>query len=249
MLLSASVDVFHCFVHSSTSLTFVLLPNTVMFSQVTRFANGVQAWCGETAQGGQFVIPFLATVSSSPPGYVREEYDHPLLTPAGVGPGFEPRREAGTTVDVLDLVRVEEALAVLHEEEDIADAMAGKPPRERNPPKLNAGGATSTVPEGTATTTPREVGGGPAPGHEDADIQTARATAGHDKTGLGSDELVAGARKTKRGLRDVLAVYKHRGAQLVLAQSRKRHPFRQEGVFCRADRGEWAGQVKSTDAS
>ncbi|CAN0545917.1 unnamed protein product, partial [Ectocarpus sp. 8 AP-2014] len=44
-------------------------------------------------------------------------------------------------------------------------------------------------------------------------------------------------------MRDVLAVYRHRGAQLVLEQSRKRHPFRQDGVFCRQDRGEWAGQV------
>jgi len=48
----------------------------------------------------------------------------------------------------------------------------------------------------------------------------------------------------KRRTRDVLAVYRHRGAQLVLQQTRRRHPFRMDGVFCRQDRGEWAGQVK-----
>ena len=60
------------------------------------------------------------------------------------------------------------------------------------------------------------------------------------------DEVVVTSKgKKRRGqeTRNVLAVYKHRGAQLILAQTRALHPFRREGVFCRADRGEWAGQV------
>eukprot|EP00903_Cladosiphon_okamuranus_P008959 g8573.t1 len=75
-------------------------------------------------------------------------------------------------------------------------------------------------------------------------VATGRAvTAGSGQATHAAAPAAVGAAGKGRGMRDVMAVYRHRGAQLVLEQSRKRHPFRMDGVFCRQDRGEWSGQV------
>lgn len=162
-----------------------------------------------------------------------------------MGPGFEPRAEAGTAVEILDERRVEAALATLHEEQDIADAMAGLPPRKRvNLAKNTLGirmgdGSSGKRSEGTDNVPPR--GAGEAAAFTDGiDTKGPQAVNPQDNSARDCDQNGKGGR-----VREVLAVYKHRGAQLVLAQSRNKHPFRAEGVFCRPDRGEWAGQVTS----
>lgn len=165
------------------------------------------------------------------------------LEPTGVGPGFKSRQEMGVTVEVLDETRIHAALVMLHQEQDISDAMAGKPPRERRKRGVSSGSASTisksvddcgvvlgqTVPRTPKFPIAGDRGGG-GKGMEDS---VGGSVGASEDQGRGKRERT----------RDVLAVYKHRGAQLVLAQTRKRHPFRQEGVFCRADRGEWAGQV------
>lgn len=247
--------------HSTyTSLTPMLHPQP---PQVTRFSNGVQEWYGETAKGGCFIFPFSPAVNNNNSVLLCRQQ----RVPEGVGPGFPPRQETGTSVEVLDMKRVEAALATLHEEEDIADAMSGKPPRERRrlPPATAAaaaeqgGGQREGVePSSTAASGKRAERAGSASvarscGGEDGESATASETRGAQTVtaaGIAADEhnqasgsATVAVTGRKRRVRDVLAVYRHRGAQLVLEQSRKRHPFRQEGVFCRQDRGEWAGQV------
>lgn len=172
---------------------------------------------------------------------------------------------------MLDLKRVEAALAILHEEEDIADAMSGKPPRDRRnqhqPPTKRGGtqgqevGVTVAGPpaggvDGRAecnSTAPAGVGPGGMNETREAQAVTAgrAASVGSGKAtdaagAAAAAAAAAGVTSKGRKMRDVMAVYRHRGAQLVLEQSRKRHPFRMEGVFCRQDRGEWAGQVTFT---
>ncbi|CAM9717536.1 unnamed protein product, partial [Ectocarpus sp. 13 AM-2016] len=229
-------------------------------TKVTRFSNGVQEWYGETAKGVCVIFPFSPVINDNNLSLSRQQ-----RVAEGVGPGFPPRQETGTSVEVLDMKRIEAALATLHEEEDIADAMSGKPPRQRRrlPPATAAAAAEqgsgqgeSVGPSSTAACgrRPERTGTGSASvaasyGGEDGGSATANETrgaqtvtgAGIPTQALGSGTV--GATSRKRRMRDVLAVYRHRGAQLVLEQSRKRHPFRQDGVFCRQDRGEWAGQV------
>lgn len=205
--------------------------------QATRFANDVQEWRGETAKAGRFIFPFCV-----PPEAVQTSLP---IAPQGVGPGFEPRIEAGTAVEFLDERRVEAALATLHEEQDIADAMAGLPPRERvNLSKSTPGtrmgdGSSCKRSEGTGNALSRGAGG-TAFADEIALTKGPRAVDPEHNSARDRDQKGKGDRA-----REVLAVYKHRGAQLVLAQSRNKHPFRAEGVFCRPDSGEWAGQVIS----
>lgn len=202
--------------------------------QVTRFSNGVQEWSGDTAKEGRFIVPFQ-------PIYPRPGPKSPsTIAPKGLGPGFDARQEVGAKIEILDVERVKTVLEMLRQEQDIADAMAGKPPRQRKKnAKTGAGGASNSVasPAGRKEhRTDRSLGdceGGNLrfPNEQHAnDIPMSAGT-------------LSGKKSRTRG---VLAVYKHRGAQLVLAQTRKRHPFKQEGVFCRADRGEWAGQVIAT---
>lgn len=243
----------------------------------------MQEWCGEAAKGGRFIIPFApafgeTTRSHQEPRNSGRRQQQQLLVAEGVGPGFPPRQEVGVSVEVLDLGRVETALAILHEEQDIADAMSGKPPRQRPKHQLlprvadgggvgrgtrrGAGSSASEVPgcdsSATATTVPgraeksaganhsvssagtRSAGGSGARG-----VQATPAAAAGDENGHAAGAAVGANMGRGRRMRDVLAVYRHRGAQLVLEQSRKRHPFRMSGVFCRQDRGEWAGQVGS----
>lgn len=218
----------------------------------------MQEWYGETAKGGCFIFPFSPAVINNN----SLSLSHHQRVPEGVGPGFPPRQESGTSVDVLDMNRVEAALATLHEEEDIADAMSGKPPRERRrvPPAAAAAGQGGGQGGGVETSRSgerSELTGGASivesPGGEDGGSVTASETRGAqtvtaariaaNENNQASGSATVGATGKKRRMRDVLAVYRHRGAQLVLEQSRKRHPFRQDGVFCRQDRGEWAGQV------
>lgn len=188
---------------------------------------------------------------------------------AGVPPefGLVPRQDTGTVVETLNLRRVEDALATLVEEQDIADAMAGKPPRERHhhpwikDNDRNAG--YSGNPDSGSNYNSNRALIAAAPGGVESEASEAGVTLGHSattkglqKTGrnsvaemgdFGPDGLNTGEMKingrNKKKMRDVFAVYKHRGAQLVLAQSRNKHPFRVDGMFCRPDRGEWAGQV------
>ncbi|CAM9852836.1 unnamed protein product [Scytosiphon promiscuus] len=246
-------------------------------TKVTRFSNGVQEWCGEAAMGGRFIIPFAQAFNSNsnnqqePRNTARHQQ---LLTAAGVGPGFPPRQEAGESLEVLDLERVEVALAILHEEQDIADAMSGKPPRRRPKHQLSSqaanGGGISGGAKGrgdiaardiaycdsaTAATVPvgvdqrADANRGMSPSITSAGMSGTRAAeATRAKAAGDGTENTTGAASGRglvrgRRMRDVLAVYRHRGAQLVLEQRRKRHPFRMDGVFCRQDRGEWAGQV------
>lgn len=215
--------------------------------KVTSFSNGVQEWCGKTAQGGHFFFPIQPTISTFTRANNFQHNHHPRLVRARKSAGFEPRYEVGTSVDVLDLNRVEDALATLHQEEDIADAMAGRAPQKRSKTWISGkrksidgsrpGSATTIVygPDVTNTTP------GSTPGYKSIAIQAASKI---EKENLGISGAM-GVKKEgkKQKARNVLAAYKHRGAQLVLAQIRKQHPFRVEGVFCRPDKGEWAGQV------
>lgn len=221
---------------------------------MTRFSNGVQEWRGSTSKGGRFVVPYRPTASilSSKPLTAPAHGNNPeLVLAAGALPEeFGGRwQDAGTVVETLDLARVEDALATLVEEQDIADAMAGKPPRERH--HRNASHSGNPI----SNRAPIAV----APGvvesaNSEANTATSAATKGlllqagdmAEREDLRPDGLLDGetnesGRKTTK--RDVNAVYKHRGAQLVLAQSRNKHPYRVDGMFCRPDRGEWAGQV------
>lgn len=232
----------------------------------------MQEWCGQTASDGRFVIPFHAADNAITATTSFGGCNSPLFVAAGAGPGVGPRESIGTAIEMLDIKRVEDALAILHEEEDIADAMAGRPPRERkggasgvmrpdsydhddsnvegstaserNGPEAPAGAGTRVL-EGDA------VGAGavPTPPSVDRTENTNNIGGSLDLDSPDQTEQRGAApnqreqsRKRWR-IRDVLAVYRHRGAQLVLAQRRKRHPFRMDGVFCRPDRGEWAGQV------
>lgn len=172
----------------------------------------------------------------------------------------------GTCVEVLDMKRVEAALAILHEEEDIADAMSGNPPRgRRNQRQLSTKRGVSlgqhvdiaivgTPPadgvDGRArSNSSAPAGVGPGGMNESREALAGAAeravTAGSGQAmhAAAAAATAVGAASKARKMRDVMAVYRHRGAQLVLEQSRKRHPFRMDGVFCRQDRGEWAGQV------
>lgn len=140
--------------------------------------------------------------------------------------------------------RVKTALQTLHEEQDIADAMAGNPLRQR---KL---GAKAVLGGGSNSVASREGGKEHRTERRLRDGTDRSISVEHREDGSMSVEhpedrsMSAGTLSRKQSrTRDVLAVYKHRGAQLVLAQTRKRHPFKHEGVFCRADRGEWASQV------
>lgn len=189
-----------------------------------RFSNDVQEWCGKTAKAGRFIIPFQAASKTRHWNICNE------LTDADRG--FEPRRHVGMTVEVLDLRRVEEALAILHREEDIADAMTGKPPR-----KCDLGMLTRKREDAASKMseeTPISSSAGSLANHK-VDIEDT----GREMEGLPAK----GKEKSGRKLREVLAVYKQRGAQLILPQARKPHPYRQDGVFCRQDTEEWAGQV------
>lgn len=223
----------------------------------------MQEWYGETAKGGCFIFPFSPAINDN----INLLLSRQQRVPEGVGPGFPPRQETGTSVEVLDMERVEVALATLHEEEDIADAMSGKPRRERRrlppvtaAPAAEQGSSQGEIvgPSSTAASgrRPECTGsanvaascggedGGSATASETRDAQTVTgAGIGEDESNQASGSGTVGATSRKRRMRDVLAVYRHRGAQLVLEQRRKRHPFRQDGVFCRQDRGEWAGQV------
>ena len=230
---------------------------------MTRFSNGVQEWHGETAKGGRFILPFSSS-SFACHSNINYISNNAKLVAEGVGPGFPPRQDMGTCVELLDLKRVEAALAILHEEEDIADAMSGKPPRDRRHQRQlstkrggNQGQLVDTAVVGTPTgamdgqqsytSEPAGVGSGVMNETREAQAVAAgrAATAGDGKaTRAAAATATAGGVTSKgRRMRDVMAVYRHRGAQLVLEQSRKRHPFRMDGVFCRQDRGEWAGQV------
>lgn len=237
---------------------------------MTRFSNGVQEWCGETAKGGRFIVPFTPSAFGGP----RTINDisnmsqkvpscRPKLVPEGVGPGFPPRQDVGTCVEVLDLRRVETALAILHEEEDIADAMSGKPPRDRRNQRqllTKRGGSqsqsvdtdvvgppTGGVDGRSESSSSASAGVGPGDTNETREAQAVAAgtaaTAGNGQVTHSAAAATVGVTSKGRRMRDVMAVYRHRGAQLVLEQNRKRHPFRMDGVFCRQDRGEWAGQV------
>ncbi len=238
----------------------------------------MQEWCGETAKGGRFIVPF-APSSALRPNNSQEvlPFFPQQLVPEGVGPGFPPRQACGTSVELLDMRRVEAALATLHEEEDIADAMAGKPPRDRtkdlrvrSPPGTTSGAGCGHVGEtgavasaGLANGRPRDAASSGSPASttsagglvDSRDVHAAAVVADNNRHATAAAAAAAAAATTagaapvgvtskKRRMRDVLAVYRHRGAQLVLQQTRKRHPFRMDGVFCRQDRGEWAGQVK-----
>ncbi|CBN77134.1 hypothetical protein Esi_0036_0099 [Ectocarpus siliculosus] len=231
-------------------------------TKVTRFSNGVQEWYGEIAKEGCFIFPFSPAINDNN----NLSLSRQQRVPEGVGPGFPPRQETGTSVEVLDMKRVEAALATLHEEEDIADAMSGKPPRERRriPPATAAAAAEQGGGQGEGVGQSSTAASGKRPertgsasvaascGGEDGESATASETRDAQAVtgaGIAADEShqasgggTVEATSRKRRMRDVLAVYRHRGAQLVLEQSRKRHPFRQDGVFCRQDRGEWAGQ-------
>ncbi|CAM9262801.1 unnamed protein product, partial [Hapterophycus canaliculatus] len=250
-------------------------------TEVTRFSNGVQEWCGEAATGGRFIIPFAPTFNNNGDSTMNNQHEprnnscqQQFLIAEGIGPGFPPRQEAGALLEVLDLGRVEAALEILHEEQDIADAMSGKPPRQRPRHQLHPriadrqgmgggtrGGADSPAREipdrdsATAATVPAsadqraEANHGESSGTMSAGLRGARAVqaipAGsvRDENGHTLSAAGEGVMGRERRTRNVLAVYRHRGAQLVLEQSRKRHPFRMNGVFCRQDRGEWTGQV------
>lgn len=139
---------------------------------------------------------------------------------------------------------MEAALVTLHKEQDIADAMAGLPPRERASlakktqiTRASDEGSCKRS-EGTSDVPSRGVGGTTLAGDTN--------TKGSQAVNLQNDGATdLNAKRGGKRMREVLAVYKHRGAKLVLAQSREIHPFRTEGVFCRPDRGEWAGQVTS----
>lgn len=230
---------------------------------MTRFSNGVQEWRGSTSKGGRFVAPYQPTASliSSKPLAAPAYGNSPQPVFAAGAPPEEiggRRQDAGTVVETLDLKRVEDALATLLEEQDIADAMAGKPPRERHHrwTTSNDRNAARNSENPNSNRTPMEA----APGVVDSATSGASTTPGHSETKhqllQAGDMVERGSlepdgflgEETKRNernkkMRDVFAVYKHRGAQLVLAQSRKKHPFRVDGTFCRPDRGEWAGQV------
>lgn len=195
------------------NILFFLLALFVASSQVKRFSNDIQEWCGKTAKTGRFIIPFQASSKTR----------HWTLC-NDASRGFESRPHVGITVEVLDLRRVEGALAILHREEDIADAMAGKPPRKRH-----LGMLTRKRQE-----TPISFSAG-SPANHTADSKSI----GRETEGLSAK----GRERNGRKVREVLAVYKLRGAQLILPQARKPHPYRQDGVFCRQDTGEWAGQV------
>eukprot|EP00752_Nemacystus_decipiens_P007282 g6518.t1 len=237
-------------------------------TQVTRFSNGVQEWHGETAKGGRFILPFtpssLAGYSSvnhmSNNANNQEAESHrPKLVPEGVGPGFPSRQDEGTCIEVLDLKRVEAALAILHEEEDIADAMSGKPPRGRctstkrgviHDQRVDT--AVVGTPAGSVDKRAEINSSAPAGVRPDGMNETRKAqatevgraaTAGDGKVTRAVGVTAVGVASNRKRMRNVMAVYRHRGAQLVLEQTRKRHPFRMDGVFCRQDRGEWAGQV------
>lgn len=254
------------------SLTHLPSPMPTPTGQVTRFSNGVQEWCGETAKGGRFILPF-APSSFAGPSIIDNTSNNtnqglpsrrPKLVPEGVGPGFPPRQDLGTCVEVLDLKRLEVALAILHEEEDIADAMSGKPPRDRRTHRQLsttkrggshgqcvdtsvAGAPAGGVDGRTENNCSVPAGGGHGGMNETREAQAASgraATAGNGKANAAA--AAVGVTSKGRRMRDVMAVYRHRGAQLVLEQSRKRHPFRMDGVFCRQDRGEWTGQVTFT---
>lgn len=214
----------------------------------------MQEWRGKTSKGGRFIIPYQPTASlPSKPLTAPAHGSNPNTVPAGVPPEFGGRRQdAGAVVETLDLKRVEDALATLLEEQDIADAMAGRPPRERhhrwttdngrnaahsgNPNSNRTPMATPSVESATSEASA-------TPGHASKNLLQAGDVA--ERSDLGPDELLCGEMKQsgRKKMRDVFAVYKHRGAQLVLAQSRNKHPFRVDGIFCRPDRGEWAGQV------
>lgn len=231
---------------------------------MTRFSNGVQEWRGNTSKGGRFVTPYQPTASllSSKPLAAPAHGNSPQSVFAAEAPHEEiggRRQDAGTVVETLDLKRVEDALATLLEEQDIADAMAGKPPRERHhrwttpndrnaarnsgnrnsnrTPMVAAPDVVDSVTSGASTT----------PGHSETENQLLLQAGDMAERGsFEPDALLDGDTKKSernRKMREVFAVYKHRGAQLVLAQSRKKHPFRVDGMFCRPDRGEWAGQV------
>lgn len=233
--------------------------------QVTRFSNGVQEWCGETAKGGRFIVPFTPSPFARPSNTSNTNNHEaptlrPKLVPEGVGPGFPLRQDVGTCVDMLDLKRVEAALAILQEEEDIADAMSGKPPRDRRGHRqlsTKRDGSQGRFVDAAVVDTPAggldgrtqsssSAAGSVGPGGVNETREAQSVAAGRAATaGTGKAMRAAAVGVTSKGrrMRDVMAVYRHRGAQLVLEQSRKRHPFRMEGVFCRQDRGEWAGQV------
>lgn len=244
----------------------------------------MQEWCGEAAAGGRFIIPFAPAFDNNNDntGIQQEPRNggrrQQVLIAEGVGPGFPPRQEAGESLEVLDLGRVEVALAILHEEQDIADAMSGKPPRRRAKhhhcprsangprkvgetrggvdsaargiPDCDSSATVATIPVGAAQQA--EANLGVSSGTMSAGVSRTRAAqatsaeAARDNRAHIASAAGGGVVGRGRRFRDVLAVYRHRGAQLVLEQSRKRHPFRMDNVFCRQDRGEWAGQVRSS---
>ncbi|CAM9271234.1 unnamed protein product, partial [Discosporangium mesarthrocarpum] len=184
-------------------------------AQVTRFNNGVTEWGGAVAMGGRF--PVLLPPNRNP------SHDVPVSLRWDEGMTASPRPEQGVVIHVLDSKRVAQALAMVQDEQDIADALEGKPPRERSTFGLispRGGDHRQEVEKGGSDKKGEDIEGDvPTTGKED-----------HNQRGL------------KEG-RGVMVVYKDRGARLTMPQRREQHPFQQKGVFCRADRGEWAGQV------
>lgn len=213
----------------------------ISFAQVTRFSNGIQGWCGKTAANGTYIFPLQAAISGSGPK------SSSALVPTGIGPGFEARAGVGIIVETLDKERIKIALGVLQQERDIANAMARKPcGRRRSRRTPDSAESISDA----AVTASHEIGGAiGAKETAQSQWQGDEARTPFDSSGFATaaDMDVEGGGRgegvAQNTTRKVLSVYRSRGAQLLLAQTRNRHPFRQEGVFCRADRGEWAGQV------
>lgn len=191
----------------------------------------MQEWCGDTAIDGRFSVRF----QQADPCSKEEENLRSLITATGIGPGFEARHEIGTTVELLDEERVQTALQTLHKEQDIADAMVGNPRRSRKERQKNPRSTSIAPPDARERRDPEWV----LKGSKECSGPCSGGGHGNSNESLETDP----GRVKERERRGVLAVYRHRGAQLVLEQTRKQHPFRQEGVFCRANRGEWAGQV------
>lgn len=179
-----------------------------------RFSNNVQEWCGKTAKAGRFIIPF-ESASKTRHWTIRNDANR----------GFKSRPHVGIMVEVLDLRRVEGALTILQREEDIANAMAGKPLQKHNIGMVTRKRGETPISSSAGSSANHTADSKKSIGHESADLS------------------VKGRGRNGRTVREVLAVYKQRSAQLILPQARKLHPCRQDGVFCRQDKGEWAGQV------
>lgn len=192
-------------------------------------------------KGDRFLLAFKEAVDSVDGKSILE------VEPTGIGPGFGSREVLGTVVEVVDERRVYDALKVLGQEQDIADAMIGKSPRLRQVERLchiSSQGALAASKPDLRESLSRSTGHVREGNQRGDNQQENHGALKHD-----SGDVVAGGsaaeKATSKASRRVFAVYKHRGAQLVLAQTRNRHPWRRDGVFCRADRGEWAGQVSS----